>query len=587
MFRDNGGGSNAVLEPGFSPFGTGGFGVEGEAGSAFGASVVPAVAFDAPLLTTIVPRKAAGSATFTRATVATIIDWEGIIRSVLSGEARFYGARRVRNLVATSSVAWAAGSGFVTVTNNYAAAPDGTTTAARLEYTGVVTQAYVVISPTPASGDPLVYSIYMKSNTGASQTISITTISGTNNVTVTTSWQRFSVSETSNGNNTADVLGSSGNDILVWGAQVENTTGQTNTNPSEYVSVGVLSAPYHGTNVDGVKCFAYQNGNSVASNVVTEAQGAAIGSSTLLGYLAEGQIQNRCLYSSDFTNAAWVSGGGGITVGGSAAGPDGVTYTTITLTASGANGTLIQDLGVVGSAAKTGSVWLKRKTGTGNIDLTMDGGSTWTTKTITSSWARYSVTQTLANEDFGIRIVTSGDEVYAAFAQVETQSFATSNIATTSGAVTRNADVLTYPAGNMSDTAGTAYAEISSEWSTNVGTGYVVATTANGRMIYQANTNGTTDIRVYDGTTVGVSAAGTSFLNATQKAASVWGRSGKEAAFFNGAKGTEQNYDGTMAAGSFGVGCIAAGTKQWYGTIRNVKIWTSALVDAQIAALGL
>ena len=45
--------------------------------------------------------------------------------------------------------------------------------------------------------------------------------------------------------------------------QLENVTGQSNQIPSEYVSVGVLSAPYHGANVDGVKYFDTLNGNTV------------------------------------------------------------------------------------------------------------------------------------------------------------------------------------------------------------------------------------------------------------------------------------------------------------------------------------
>jgi len=62
----------------------------------------------------------------------------------------------------------------------------------------------------------------------------------------------------------------------------------------------------------------------------------------------------------------------------------------------------------------TFGVWLKRKTGTGNIQIAADSG-TWTTVTITSSWALYTVTQTPAagSKSAGIRIVTSGDEVYA------------------------------------------------------------------------------------------------------------------------------------------------------------------------------
>lgn len=88
--------------------------------------------------------------------------------------------------------------------------------------------------------------------------------------------------------------------------------------------------------------------------------------------------------------------------------------TAETLTATGANGTVTQSLTAAG-AEHIFSVWLRRKTGTGNVDITCNSGGTWVTQSITSSWARYSVTQTLTagSRTPGIRIVTSGDEVEA------------------------------------------------------------------------------------------------------------------------------------------------------------------------------
>ena len=68
-------------------------------------------------------------------------------------------------------------------------------------------------------------------------------------------------------------------EITKW--QLEEVTGQTIHAPSEYVSTGVESAPYHGDNIDGVKTFTTLNGNTVASTgIVTEATGPEISSST-------------------------------------------------------------------------------------------------------------------------------------------------------------------------------------------------------------------------------------------------------------------------------------------------------------------
>jgi hypothetical protein len=157
---------------------------------------------------------------------------------------------------------------------------------------------------------------------------------------------------------------------------------------------------------------------------------------------------NRCLYSEEFDNAAWVKTNVTVAANQTIA-PDG-TLTADQLTASAANGTTIQDLGVVASAAKTGSLYLKRYTGTGNIDITMDGGATYTTVTLTSAWTRFTLTQTVANEDFGIRIVTSGDSVFAWAGSVETGAFATPYIPTVAAQVTRVADSATMTGTNFS-----------------------------------------------------------------------------------------------------------------------------------------
>lgn len=165
-----------------------------------------------------------------------------------------------------------------------------------------------------------------------------------------------------------------------------------------------------------------------------------------LGLIVEGSEQNLCAAPRDLTNAAWVSGGGGITTAKDATGVDGSANAATTLTASGANGTLIDDLGTISSAEHTFSARIKRKTGTGRIDMTLDGGSTWTEITSelsTGEWARPFITQTLADPDVGFRIVTSGDEIIVDVAQAESHGHPTSEILT--GEATRAANTLTIP----------------------------------------------------------------------------------------------------------------------------------------------
>lgn len=128
---------------------------------------------------------------------------------------------------------------------------------------------------------------------------------------------------------------------------------------------------------------------------------------------------NLLTYSEQFDNAAWTKSNITATANTDTA-PD-ETLTADTLAATGANGTTLSSF-TAQDASYTFSVWLKRKTGTGNVDISAHSGGTWVTQTITSSWARYTVTQTLTAgaRTPGIRIVTSGDEVYIWGAQLLT-----------------------------------------------------------------------------------------------------------------------------------------------------------------------
>jgi hypothetical protein len=167
---------------------------------------------------------------------------------------------------------------------------------------------------------------------------------------------------------------------------------------------------------------------------------------------------NQALCARDMTTAtcatAWVAVN--ITPAKTATGADNVANSASLLTAGAANGTILQTF-TIGSTTETYSVLLERVTGTGNIQITENNGSTWTTadssickngagvasNLLTTAYVRCSVEATLANPVIGIRIVTNGDAVNADFNQDEELAFATSPIATTSATVTRAADVIT------------------------------------------------------------------------------------------------------------------------------------------------
>jgi hypothetical protein len=130
-----------------------------------------------------------------------------------------------------------------------------------------------------------------------------------------------------------------------------------------------------------------------------------------------------------------------------ATGPMGNANTATTITASAGNATALQAI-TSGSSQRITSVFLKRRTGSGNVDLTQDNGTTWATQAITASWARYSIAEVVStNPTVGIRLVTSGDAVDVALFQHETSALTrvlTSPIPTFSLATTRAADNYTF-----------------------------------------------------------------------------------------------------------------------------------------------
>lgn len=156
------------------------------------------------------------------------------------------------------------------------------------------------------------------------------------------------------------------------------------------------------------------------------------------GLLVEQGSTNTALYSRDMTQASWVAVN--MTTALNAVGADGVANSATTLTATAGNATILQAL-TIGSAAETYSVYLKRVSGTGTINISENGGSSWTACTINStSFTRCSVEATLANPSVGIQIVTNGDVIIADFNQNEALAFPTSPIPTTTTSVTRNLD---------------------------------------------------------------------------------------------------------------------------------------------------
>lgn len=258
-----------------------------------------------PLMGTLAASKGANP-TFTRATVATMTDFEGNVVTVPSGCARFPGWRFVKNLLPSVNLTNASytksggGTGVApVVTYGFTDRLGGSTASRCIFNKGVGETTWSSNYSNVMFNNPLAASytnrLTIRSNDGNTYILGIAQVADglgvQRTITVTPSWQTFSVfgTATANGRFQFGLYGANGHsqtaDVLVCEEQMENVTGKSNQNPSEYVSVGVASAPlYHGAGADGCKYFSYQNGNTVDANgVVTEAQGAALPTHSELG----------------------------------------------------------------------------------------------------------------------------------------------------------------------------------------------------------------------------------------------------------------------------------------------------------------
>lgn len=239
----------------------------------------------------------AATPTFTRATTATVVDHDSIVRTALSGEARMQGLRRVQNLQTQSenitlgatygAVQFGTGSAPVVTTGFTIVYGGKSYPATRLQLAlngGTTVNDRSGISATGTDGTKTRrISLIMQSNTTSNYVVNLRVGGaggGSQQVTVTPTAQRFTAMSTpdTDGTNWVVIRGglspvnSDSADILVSAWQIELVDGQTVTNPAEYVATNVLSAPYYGTNVDGVKYFPTHNGNVVQQNLLVQSE---------------------------------------------------------------------------------------------------------------------------------------------------------------------------------------------------------------------------------------------------------------------------------------------------------------------------
>ena len=226
--------------------------------------VITPNAYKAGTLYAVSPTSGLADMDFTRATAATRVDEDGLVADVLSGVPRIdytgggcphiLAEPQRTNTILYSEEFGSTGWSFVTagsviapiVTNDYAISPDGTQNAQRIQFNlngGTVSADRTVIRQGVGSQTDWFFSVWMKSTNGSNQKILWHTTSDSNETTITSEWQRFTL----NLNATSDYwigLGLRGGtstvdtaDILVYGFQAEQGSYPTSYIPTSGATV--------------------------------------------------------------------------------------------------------------------------------------------------------------------------------------------------------------------------------------------------------------------------------------------------------------------------------------------------------------
>tara|TARA_R110002020_G_scaffold206071_2_gene411129 strand:- start:1847 stop:3004 length:1158 start_codon:yes stop_codon:yes gene_type:complete len=153
-------------------------------------------------------------------------------------------------------------------------------------------------------------------------------------------------------------------------------------------------------------------------------------------FLLEPARTNLIHYSNNFAGTGWGNTDATLTANTTSS-PDG-TLNASTLKATSAGGFNNYNATGASSTSHTVSIYIKRKTGTGQVQL-YGPENAYQDITVTSDWTRFDFTATSTTTAIriGVKLAVSGDEVFLFGAQAEAGLYATTYIPTDGGTATR------------------------------------------------------------------------------------------------------------------------------------------------------
>lgn len=353
--------------------------------------------------------------------------------------------------------------------------------------------------------------------------------------------------------------------------------GDGTTLPAFYTPVGAANDP-HGSGADGVKYFAYAKDGSVISD------------SVMKGILIEPTRTNNLLYSRDLSNAVWSKIN--CTATRTVVGRDEIDNSASTLTASSDNATCLQTI-TLSAASRSFSASVKRRTGTGTINITRDGGTSWTDITgliNENSWTTVYITGTsVLNPTCGFQIITSGDAIDVDLCQDESGTSISSPIVTTGSAITRNQDSISWTnIGHVIDSYGTALVTSQlpeASGPTDSYPGFMFSTSLTSSPAYRGHTNNR--LVSHDGTNQISAGTGTWARDASRhKIVGAWGAGPiRKLCKDGGSIYSIADYDSSWNSDIVYVGKSSTATTSTH--VRDAVLWNRTLTDDEIKAVTI
>jgi hypothetical protein len=304
--------------------------------------------------------------------------------------------------------------------------------------------------------------------------------------------------------------------------------------------------------------------------------------------LAEPQRTNLLVKSNDYSSN-WVITGTGSSIGGSVTGiSQDINGTSLTLASGGLFYSSITPIsnGVM-------SIYMRVPSGTVDLLLGDPVGSPYETKTLTTTWQRFSVVDTGSLGGLAVYNSISGTTITieVCAAQLEAGSYPTSYIPTSGSTVTRNQDIFSRDGiGSLiNSTEGVLFAEINfGQIETSARYIGVSDGTTSNRAIFGIEPNAS---RLYYFFTNGGSASATldnllSDISIFHKIAIKW-KLNDFALWVNGVKVGTDASGTTPSAGTFKeLNLTSGGSSQYFfGKVKQLQVYKTALTDAQLTSL--